>query len=181
MNGCALLHLFFIKWRADQGEYEWQSAYPIDLVQYLAARLWYERELVHQACRDGLAIDGNLAAINGEIEKRRDPSMQTATTGRATLWGHRSAAWRLVLLARALELEPTLLTETRDETLRTLLDWMDGFPQSAHGPVWLKAFEAGYQDQLLEKLRFKIGRFNEFPPSRSLAEATGRKQRLRSR
>jgi hypothetical protein len=163
----------FIKWRADQGEYDWQSAYPIDLVQYLAVRLWYERELVHQACRDGLAIDGNLAAINGEIEKRRDPSMQTATTDRATLWGHRSAAWRLVLLTRALELEPTLLTETRDETLRTLLDWIDGFPQSAHGPVWLKAFEAGYQDQLLEKLRFKIGRFNEFPPSRALAEATG--------
>jgi uncharacterized protein YbcC (UPF0753/DUF2309 family) len=27
----------FIKWRADQSEYEWQTAYPIDLLQYLAA------------------------------------------------------------------------------------------------------------------------------------------------
>ena len=53
----------FIKWRADQSEYEWQSAFPIDLVQYLAVRLWYERELVHQACREELAIDGNWAAI----------------------------------------------------------------------------------------------------------------------
>ena len=36
----------FIKWRADQSEYEWQASYPVDLVQYLAVRLWYERELV---------------------------------------------------------------------------------------------------------------------------------------
>ena len=40
----------FIKWRADQTDYEWQRAYPIDLVQYLAVRLWYERELVQSAC-----------------------------------------------------------------------------------------------------------------------------------
>lgn len=163
----------FIKWRADQSEYEWQSAFPIDLVQYLAVRLWYERELVHQVCREELAIDANLGAIDAEIQKSGNPSLEKSTTGKANRSSDRIAAWRLVLLARALELEPTLLTETRDNTLRTLLDWMDEFPQSTHGPVWLQAFEAAYLEQLLEKLRFKIGRFNAAPTSRSLADPTG--------
>jgi len=163
----------FIKWRADQSEYEWQSAYPIDLVQYLAVRLWYERELVHQACRDELAIDGNLTEIKTEIHRNRNASIEKSTNGEAKPRDHRIPAWRLVLLARALELEPTLLTETSDKTLHTLLNWMDGFPQSAHGPIWLKAFEAGYLEQLLEKLRFKIGRFNAIPASRSRVEPHG--------
>jgi uncharacterized protein YbcC (UPF0753/DUF2309 family) len=30
---------------------------------------------------------------------------------------------------------------------------LDAFPESDHGPVWLKAFEAGYEQRLLEKLR----------------------------
>ena len=33
---------------------------------------------------------------------------------------------------------------------------MDGFPETEHGPVWLKAFETGYQEQLLDKLRLKL-------------------------
>jgi hypothetical protein len=62
----------FIKWRADQNEYEWQLAYPIDLSQYLAARLWYERELVQQACHKALGVDGNVEAISAEIKRRGD-------------------------------------------------------------------------------------------------------------
>src|SRR5262245_49895663 len=64
----------FIKWRADQGEYEWQSAYPIDLVQYLAVRLWYERELVQSACQCAFGADGNIQALRTEIEKLRGPA-----------------------------------------------------------------------------------------------------------
>ena len=41
----------FIKWRADQSDYEWQRSYPVDLVQYLAVRVWYERELVAKSLR----------------------------------------------------------------------------------------------------------------------------------
>ncbi|HET8967489.1 MAG TPA: putative inorganic carbon transporter subunit DabA, partial [Candidatus Acidoferrum sp.] len=54
----------FIKWRADQSEYEWQSAYPIDLVQYAAVRLWYERELVQSACQEMLGIDASFDALS---------------------------------------------------------------------------------------------------------------------
>ena len=163
----------FIKWRADQNEYAWQTAYPNDLVQYLAVRLWYERELVHQSCRQALAIDGNVKAIAAEMEKPGSPLLAVAERNGTMHGNPPSAAWQLVLLARALELEPALLMQAPDATLRTLLEWMHGFPKSAHGPLWLKAFEDGYQEQLIEKLRFKIGRFNEFPPSRSATEASG--------
>ena len=163
----------FIKWRADQNEYPWQTAYPIDLVQYLAVRLWYERELVNQACRQSLAIDGNVEAISAAFDKRCAPAIESSGNAASKRAKQLKAAWRLVQLARALELEPALLRQTPDETLHILLDWMSGFPESAQGPVWLKAFEAGYQDQLLDKLRFKIGRFNESPLSLSLTGPSG--------
>ncbi|TAJ97343.1 MAG: DUF2309 family protein, partial [Candidatus Manganitrophaceae bacterium] len=44
----------FIKWRSDQTEYDWQQAYPADLIQYLAVRIWYVRELVEKACQEHL-------------------------------------------------------------------------------------------------------------------------------
>jgi len=148
----------FIKWRSDQSEYEWHLAYPADLVQYLAVRLWYERELVQTACREALNIDGNLAAISAEMKRRahlpqNPPDQRTAD--RVPL----SASWRLVAVARALDIDPALLTLTAPENLLILLDWLDGFPESEHGPVWLSAFEAGYQEQLLGKLRFNIKNF----------------------
>ena len=146
----------FIKWRADQSEYAWQLAYPIDLVQYLAVRLWYERELVQQTCRKTLGIDGSAQALSAEIHRRGElaPTVSGEGAGdRARL----SAAWRLLALARALEVDPALVTQTPTDNLLSLLGWLDDFPESAHGPVWLKAFEAGYRRQLLEKLRPTLG------------------------
>jgi hypothetical protein len=58
------------------------------------------------------------------------------------------AARRLVGLALALELVPAVLLEGEPEHLATLVRWMDAFPESHHGPVWLKAFEAGYHEQV---------------------------------
>lgn len=159
----------FIKWRADQSEYEWQSVYPIDLAQYLAVRLWYERELVQQACREVLGIDGNLEAIAAEMQRtgKRSPAIsgKPVAAGLAV-----AAAWRLIALARALDLDPALLTQTAPENLRVVLEWLDDFPESAHGPVWLEAFEAGYREELLKKLRLKIGRVTELALERSPSE-----------
>jgi uncharacterized protein YbcC (UPF0753/DUF2309 family) len=53
----------FIKWRAHQSRHPWQEAYPIDLVKYLAVRLFYERELVKSACRTNLALAGTDDAL----------------------------------------------------------------------------------------------------------------------
>ena len=150
----------FIKWRSDQNEYEWQLAYPIDLVQYLAVRLWYERELVQSACREALHIDGSVAAISAELQKRAELSPSAPDQRTADLIPL-TAAWRLVAVARELDIDPDLLSQTARENLLILLDWLDGFPESEHGPIWLNAFEAGYEEQLLEKLRFNVDKFSE--------------------
>jgi uncharacterized protein len=53
----------YIKWRAHQTGYPWQQQFPIDLVKYLAVRLFYERELVEATCRDRLGAAGNYDEI----------------------------------------------------------------------------------------------------------------------
>jgi uncharacterized protein YbcC (UPF0753/DUF2309 family) len=156
----------FIKWRADQAEYDWQTAYPVDLVQYLAVRLWYERELVQSVCRKQLGIDGNAAALAATLQNRPELSPEIPTANPRLV-----AAWRLIALARALDLEPALLEQTGENELNVLLAWIDGFPEAEHGAFWLKAFEAGYQEQLLESLRLKLA--PPIEPSIVDTQATG--------
>ncbi|MBI3622130.1 MAG: DUF2309 family protein, partial [Nitrospirae bacterium] len=183
----------FIKWRSDQTDYAWQHTHPADLLQYLAVRVWYERELVQAACRESLGIDGNLDAIRLDLEAHPHryyllrergnghlPSTYASALDRIRYAAHRApaeryqqlteryavqfgprheqtarlaAAWRLLTLARALEIDPAPLLQTAPEELRLLLDWLDGFPESEHGPVWLHAFEAGYREELIGRLR----------------------------
>jgi len=145
----------FIKWRADQNEYEWQLAYPIDLAQYLAVRLWYERELVQQACRGRLGIDGNVAAISAEMRQRKDLAA-IGGSKRAVDRAHIAAAWKLVALAQALQIDPAPLVKTASVNLFTIIQWLEHFPESEHGPIWLKAFEAGYREELLSKLELNL-------------------------
>lgn len=70
----------------------------------------------------------------------------------------RAAASRLLALADSLEVAPATLLKTPPADLKTLLDWVHAFPESAHGPVWLKAFEAGYREQLLGKLMGNVSK-----------------------
>ena len=65
----------------------------------------------------------------------------------------RGMARRLVALARSFDIDPIRLTETSTDNLKQVIEWMEAFPESDHGPVWLKAFEAGYQAHLLTQLR----------------------------
>ncbi len=163
----------FIKWRADQSEYEWQLAYPIDLAQYLAVRLWYERELVQKACRESLGIDGNIDEISTEMQRR--DNLSTKATGRAQADSPAAlvAAWRLSALAQALGHDPGILTQSEAGELMTLLEWIDQFPEADHGPIWLKAFEAGYQEQLLGKLPVNFGQASEVASDRRPSGAAG--------
>jgi uncharacterized protein YbcC (UPF0753/DUF2309 family) len=184
----------FIKWRADQTDYEWQQAYPADLGQYLAVRLWYERELVEKNCIKELGISGNVDSILSYMQKQENayslkreriagrlPGGYAAAVDRIRYadsgqenkknsWdalfdrfasenaplqdraARRAAAWRLLCLAESLKFDKDGLIETPPEDLKILLDWIDRFPESERGPVWLKAFEAGYQEKLLAKL-----------------------------
>jgi len=185
----------FIKWRSDQTEYDWQQAYPADLIQYLAVRIWYVRELVEKACQEHLGIDGNVDAISTYLQRHpqeyflrrariagrlpvhfaeqvdRLRESGTASVGQKDAWEklaeryaaevgplreqavRRAAALRLKALAKALAIDPALFLETPPEDLKTLLDWIDAFPESEQGPIWLKALEVGYQEELMSKLR----------------------------
>jgi hypothetical protein len=151
----------FIKWRADQSEYEWQLAYPIDLAQYLAVRVWYERELVQKACREALGIDGNIDAISTEMQRRENLFTKAPVQAQADSPAAVVAAWRLYALAQSLGHDPGILTQSEPGNLLTLLEWIDGFPESDHGPIWLQAFEAGYQEELVGKLPVNLGRVSE--------------------
>ncbi|MDC4206083.1 MAG: DUF2309 domain-containing protein [Candidatus Manganitrophus sp.] len=185
----------FIKWRSDQSEYEWQQAYPADLIQYLAVRIWYVRELVEKACQEHLGIAGNVDAISAYLQRHpleyylrrarlagRLPADYAAqvdrlrerndsSVGQKDAWEElaeryaaqigprreeavrRDGALRLRALAETLAIDPALFLETPPEDLKTLLDWVDAFPESEQGPIWLKALEVGYQEQLMSKLR----------------------------
>ncbi len=139
----------FINWRGESSEgYEWQEAHPIDLVQYLAVRLWYERELVRQTCQIEVGIDGTLPAIASWSQREQNASDGKHRAQAAGL----SAAVRLNDLARGLRIAPTTLMDASPDCLQMLLDWLDAWPESEHGPVWQKAFEAGYQEDLLSKI-----------------------------
>jgi uncharacterized protein YbcC (UPF0753/DUF2309 family) len=59
----------YIKWRAHHSTHPWQQAFPIDLVKYLAVRLFYEGELVQAACRSHLALDGHGDAIRQYMDR----------------------------------------------------------------------------------------------------------------
>ncbi|BFU94689.1 MAG: conserved protein of unknown function [Nitrospira sp.] len=64
----------------------------------------------------------------------------------------RGAARTLLTLTQSLGLDPEQLVATPPDALKQLVQWIEAFPESAHGPVWLKAFEAGYQESLIGKL-----------------------------
>jgi len=179
----------FIKWRGEEREYPWQRAYPVDLVMFLAIRLWYARELVQKICREELDIDGRYDAVTAYLRTRSDeyylrrqrvagrlPALYAEEVDRlrhqkGAAWGNlleryksevvprqaaaagRGAARKLLGLARSLDIAQDTLASTAPSQLKQLLDWMEAFPEADHGPIWLKAFETGYHEQLLGSLR----------------------------
>ncbi len=182
----------FIKWRGEERDYPWQQAYPVGLVKFLAIRLWYARELVHQACEDHLDIEGRYEAVTAymrdypeEYYLRRQrvagrlPALYAEEVDRLShqkgqSWKNiltryraeviprlqaavrRGAARRLFALAHSLNIDATAVVEGAPADLKQIVDWMEAFPESDHGPVWLKALEAGYQEHLLGHLRARI-------------------------
>ncbi|MHB1286081.1 MAG: DUF2309 domain-containing protein [Leptospirales bacterium] len=140
----------FIKWRADRDDYPFQESYPIDLLQYLAVRLWYERELVRMECRNHLGIDGTFESIRTHNKTLQDAVVLPLPN---TLPMRRKEAWRLLELANMFRIKPEILSETPPNALHAIIGWIDGFPESGHGPVWLEAYEAGYRDHLVGKLK----------------------------
>jgi len=155
----------FINWRSEQSSYNWQDAHPIDLIQYLAVRLFYERELVDQACRAEFGIEGNFNVIVSHIR-----SQQAAQNGAENL--RLAEAWRLTRLAETLQVSQKDLEAAAVDQLQQLLGWLDEFPESEHGPVWLDAYEAGYQENLIGQLQTALSKIevDTQPANRPLAQ-----------
>ena len=208
----------FIKWRSEQSEHQWQQAFPIDLVKYIAIRLFYERELVSRACEAKLGIPGTYASIMSflhdhpggyglykewrtrglaeEVVADLDPSLfiqeplpiaeldrlgeitrHTWETVRQRQAREREACI-LVHLAHCLDCSVQDLMETPSENLEVLLDWIERFPESHHGPYWLRALERSFVTDFIrhfspnvERLR-QSGEAGEHPSeSRPLTQA----------
>ncbi len=134
----------FARWRSENPQYPAQHEHPIDLVDYLAVRLFYEVELVAASCRNDLGIPGTLEGVRSWARER------AARDGGA---GSRElAAGRLYQLAVGLGLTPGEVHQLGGDGAETLLRWLDSFPEDRHGPAWLAAYEDTYADHLTGKL-----------------------------
>jgi uncharacterized protein YbcC (UPF0753/DUF2309 family) len=150
----------FIRWRGERPHYPEQKKHPIDPVQYLAVRLFYEVELVEAFCRRKWKIDGTLSALTSHWEANRDEYDKRA--GRN---GHAvdrrtqaicSDAWRLFHLAQFLKLAPSDVEALSSSDIQSLLGWLNDFPGDDHGPVWLDALESKYRNQLIGQLSTQV-------------------------
>ncbi len=155
-----------------QGRFEDVIAYMRDYAeeyylrrQRIAGHLpaLYAEEVDRLSHRKGQSWKNILARYRVEVV----PRQQAAT--------RRGAARRLLALARSLAIEDAQLAESPDDELKQAIEWMEAFPESDHGPVWLKALEAGYHEQLLGQLmdvsRRSAENTNTPPPIRPHAQS----------
>ena len=78
---------------------------------------------------------------------------KTEVVPRQQAAARRDMAKRLLALTESFGINPLVLADAPSNDLRQLIEWMEAFPESDHGPVWLKALEAGYQKRLLNQIR----------------------------
>jgi uncharacterized protein len=83
----------------------------------------------------------------------------------------RAAARTLLALSESLHIEPERFVETTPETLKHLADWIQAFPESVHGPVWLKALETSYQQSLLGQVRSRAAAAHHGEQSRPYSQS----------
>ena len=83
----------------------------------------------------------------------------------------RGTARTLLALAATLGIDAGQLSATAPETLKQVVGWIDAFPVSEHGPVWLKALEASYQESLLAQLRSHAQTADHTPGGRPYSQS----------
>ena len=140
---------------------------PAELVAHLRARpgeLWLRAEAVAGALPSFLAAAvRELVAGDGSDESwillaDETWAYQQQSDGTGARFRAHDHAWRLFRLA---QLQGWSAAEVRSlpATVRDrLLAVLDGFPESAHGPVWLAAFERHYREEILGALAANRGR-----------------------
>jgi hypothetical protein len=152
----------FIRWLGENPGYSAQEKHPIDPVQYLAVRLFYEVEFVQTFCRREWRIDGTRSDLVSYWKNHRDEHQRLVGRKAQSVDRHTQAvcndAWRLYHLAQFLELTPGDIGGLSSADIRTLLGWLDAFPTDQHGSVWLDALESSYREQLIQRLSAQRGK-----------------------
>ena len=134
----------FIRWRSENPQYPGQRDHPVDLVEYLAVRVFFEVELVTATCRRDLGVPGTLSGVRAyALEHARETG---AGDQRA------SSADRLYVLADRLGLTAWQVRSLTGDGAKTLLQWLDRLPEDRHGPVWLAAYEESYAQRLVSRI-----------------------------
>ena len=100
----------------------------------------YAEEVDRLAHRKGQGWNTVLARYRTEVVPRHQAARR------------RGNARRLLALSRSLEIRDEQLVESEAQALKQVVDWIEAFPESDHGIMWLKAFEAGYHEPLIGQL-----------------------------
>ena len=137
-----------IRWRGFNPDDPIQKAAPIDIVQYLAVRMFYENELIIVHAKRTLGCSGTLADIAQHM-----PSVETAESSAKTETWLSEDAWRLFKLAQRLPLTAEAVSSMDQDAVTQLLSWLDDFPVEKQLPVWLEAYEDAFRVELLGKIQ----------------------------
>lgn len=139
----------FIRWRSENPDYAAQAEHPMDPVEYLAVRLFYEVELVQAFCRRQWSSEGTLSALQSHWEQHPVNGSHPADTVTQAICHD---GWRCYHLAQRLQLTSHDVQQLTAADIKVLLGWLDVLPTSRHGPVWLSALEFSFRDRLLGQL-----------------------------
>jgi hypothetical protein len=143
----------YIRWRGKNPDYPEQARHPIDPLDYLAVRLFYEAELAEKTSRSTLSISASLPDL---LERARTHDLEGVDSHAHAHDAYTETVcrdvWRLFHLAQFLELRPEDLQRLPPADARSLLSWLDRFPSDALRPVWHEAYEKEYRNSLMTKL-----------------------------
>ena len=134
----------FARWRSENPSHPSQQEYPIDMVEYLAVRAFYEVELVEAASQREWGQSGTLSTLAANAQSPQQQPQSAAKTAEAVC--------RLYQLARQMELTAGQIDELSPSGARTLLAWLERFPEDRHGRVWLEAYEESYRRYIVGRL-----------------------------
>ncbi len=139
----------YVRWRGLNPDDLLQKECPIDIVHYLAARLFYEAELVGVEARRQWGIDGTLPAVTRYLEEHGDTDIASVSPNKLAVCRD---AWRVFHLAQFLALPADAVRAITNDHASKILGWLDAFPENQHGPVWLEAYEDSYREGILSKI-----------------------------
>ena len=141
----------YIRWRSKNPDYPEQGRHPIDPLEYLSVRVFYEAELAETVCRRSLRINPALPDL---LERARSHDLENSDSHAHDEYTETVCrdAWRLFHVAQFLELRPDDLQRLSLADARSVLSWLDRFPSDVLRPVWHEAYEKEYQNSLIAKL-----------------------------